>query len=91
MIDRLLTAIGDRRNVAGMFGAAAGLGLTFGAAIKGKSRVVRRLVGGVMTFGDGRLPVPLHPGVGGVVVGFDARPTPVRILLRQLGAEEEDQ
>jgi len=33
MIDRLLTAIGDRRNVAGMFGAAAGLGLTFGGVI----------------------------------------------------------
>jgi len=33
MIDRLLTAIGDRRNVAGMLGAAAGLGLTFGGMI----------------------------------------------------------
>lgn len=33
MIDRLLTTIDDRRNVAGMFGAAAGLGLTFGGVI----------------------------------------------------------
>ena len=34
MMDRLLTAIGDRRNVAGMIGAAAGLGLTFGGVIE---------------------------------------------------------
>ena len=34
MIDRLLIAIGDRRNVAGMLGAAAGLGLTFGGVIE---------------------------------------------------------
>jgi hypothetical protein len=34
MLDRLLTAIGDRRNVAGLIGAAAGLGLTFGHAIE---------------------------------------------------------
>lgn len=33
MMERLLTAIGDRRNVAGMLGAAAGLGLTFGGVI----------------------------------------------------------
>lgn len=34
MIERLLTAIGDRRNVAGLIGAAAGLGLTFGGVIE---------------------------------------------------------
>ena len=34
MMERLLTAIGDRRNVAGMIGAAAGLGLTFGGVIE---------------------------------------------------------
>jgi hypothetical protein len=33
-MDRLLIAIGDRRNVAGMLGAAAGLGLTFGGVIE---------------------------------------------------------
>jgi hypothetical protein len=34
MIERLLNTIGDRRNVAGMFGAAAGLGLTFGGVVE---------------------------------------------------------
>jgi hypothetical protein len=34
MIERLLTTIGDRRNVAGMLGAAVGLGLTFGGVIE---------------------------------------------------------
>jgi hypothetical protein len=34
MMERLLTAIGDRRNVAGMLGTAAGLGLTFGGVIE---------------------------------------------------------
>ncbi len=34
MIDRLLTLIGDRRNIAGMIGAAAGLGLTFGGVVE---------------------------------------------------------
>lgn len=33
MLEKLLGAIGDRRNVAGLFGAAAGLGLTFGGVI----------------------------------------------------------
>lgn len=36
------------------------LGLTFTSAIKGKKRVVRQLVGGIMAFGDASLPVPLH-------------------------------
>jgi hypothetical protein len=34
MTERLLTLIGDRRNVAGLVGAAAGLGLTFGGVIE---------------------------------------------------------
>jgi len=34
--------------------------LRFGSAIKGKRRVVRRLLSGVMTFGDRGLPVPLY-------------------------------
>ena len=32
-MERLLALVGDRRNVAGLFGAAAGLGLTFGGLI----------------------------------------------------------
>ncbi len=35
------------------------LGLTFDSTIKGEKRLVRRLVGGMMTFGDRKLPVPL--------------------------------
>ena len=35
------------------------LGLNFSEGIKGKKCIVRRLVGGVMTFGDECLPVPL--------------------------------
>jgi hypothetical protein len=35
------------------------IGLNFGSAIKGKKRVVRRLLSGVRTFGDRELPVPL--------------------------------
>jgi DNA invertase Pin-like site-specific DNA recombinase len=36
------------------------LGLNFAQQIKGKKRVVRGLVGGVLTFDDSRLGVPLH-------------------------------
>lgn len=36
------------------------LGLNFIAAIKGKKRAVRQLVGGVMAFGQDQLPVRLH-------------------------------
>jgi len=36
------------------------IGLNFGWVIKGKKRVVRRLLSGVMTFGNTPLPVPLH-------------------------------
>ena len=36
------------------------IGLSFGEAIKGKKRVVRRLQSGVMVFGDAELPVHLH-------------------------------
>jgi hypothetical protein len=36
------------------------VGLNFGSAIKGKKRVVRRLLGGVMTFGGRGLSVPLY-------------------------------
>jgi hypothetical protein len=36
------------------------IGLTFGSALKGKRRAVRRLLGGVMAFGGTPLPVPLH-------------------------------
>jgi hypothetical protein len=36
------------------------IGLTFGSAIKGKKREVRRLLGGMVTFGNGRLPVPVY-------------------------------
>jgi len=36
------------------------IGLNFGGVIKGKKRVVRRLLSGVMTFGNTPLPVPLH-------------------------------
>ena len=36
------------------------IGLRFGNVVKGKKRLVRRLQSGVMTFGDGPLPVPLH-------------------------------
>lgn len=35
------------------------IGLWFGPAIKGRKRVVRRLLGGVTKFGDEELPVPL--------------------------------
>jgi len=36
------------------------IGLTFGSAIKGKKRVVRKLLSGLITFGGAGLPVPLH-------------------------------
>lgn len=36
------------------------IGLTFGSVVKGKTRAVRRLLGGVMAFGESPLPVPLH-------------------------------
>lgn len=36
------------------------LGLLFAEAIKGKKRKVRKLVGGIMTFGDAPLPVRPH-------------------------------
>jgi hypothetical protein len=36
------------------------VGLKFDAAVKGKVRKVRRLVGGQIVFGDRELPVPLH-------------------------------
>ena len=36
------------------------VGLTFDSALKGKVRRVRRLVGGLIVFGDRELPVPLH-------------------------------
>jgi hypothetical protein len=36
------------------------IGLTFGGTIKGKKRVVRRLLGGVMVFGGAALPVRPH-------------------------------
>ncbi|HEY7308435.1 MAG TPA: recombinase family protein [Gemmataceae bacterium] len=35
------------------------VGLTFASTVKGKKRVVRRLLSGRMVFGDGLLPVPL--------------------------------
>ena len=40
-------------------GWGCAFGLTFGSAVKGKKRVVQRLVSGRMVFGDGHLPVPL--------------------------------
>jgi hypothetical protein len=46
-INPLLTRLGLR------------LGLSFVGAVKGKKRIVRRLAGGVLTFDDRRLPVPL--------------------------------
>ena len=36
------------------------IGLTFGDAVKGEKRIVRRLLSGVMAFGDTPLPVPMH-------------------------------
>jgi len=36
------------------------VGLKFDSAVKGKVRKVRRLVGGLIVFGDRELPVPLH-------------------------------
>jgi hypothetical protein len=36
------------------------IGLQFGSQIKGKKRLVRRLLSGVVTFGNRHLPVPLH-------------------------------
>ena len=36
------------------------IGLTFGEGVKGKKRVVRRLLGGVMAFGGTPLPVRMH-------------------------------
>ncbi len=48
----------DINRVLGMLGLR--IGLTFGDAVKGKKRRVRRLLGGVMAFGDSPLPVPMH-------------------------------
>ena len=36
------------------------VGLSFGSAVKGKKRVVRRLQGGMITFGGQGLPVPMY-------------------------------
>jgi hypothetical protein len=36
------------------------VGLQFGSAIKGKCRIVRRLLRGVISFGQGQLPIPLY-------------------------------
>jgi len=47
-INALLTRLGIR------------IGLNFAAAIKGKERVVRKLVNGIMVFGNNDLPVPIH-------------------------------
>ena len=48
----------DINRVLGVLGLR--IGLTFGDAVKGKKRRVRRLLGGVMAFGDSPLPVPMH-------------------------------
>ena len=48
----------DINRVLGMLGLK--IGLTFGDAVKGKKRRVRRLLGGVMAFRDSPLPVPMH-------------------------------
>ena len=36
------------------------VGLSFVESIKGKKRVVRKLAGGIIVFGNGELPVPIH-------------------------------
>ncbi len=46
------------------------IGLTFGSVVKGKKRVVQRLLGGRMVFGDAPLPVPPY---GRDYIGDDPR------------------
>jgi hypothetical protein len=66
------------------------VGLTFGSALKGRVRKVRRLVGGRIVFGDCELPVPLHgrdcisPG------GLDSRPTPPGYHDSKRAEEEQE-
>ena len=52
----------DLRNSFSSFAHKSGLlvGLAFADAIKGKSRVVRKLTEGIITFSDEHLPVPIH-------------------------------
>ena len=60
-IGRVASDESARAEVRGLL-AVLGLriGLTFGDAVKGRKRKVRRLLGGVMVFGDTALPVPIH-------------------------------
>ena len=64
LLDNLGAVVSDQRlrNELPATFAKLGLkiGLNFAAGVKGTKREVRRLVGGVMVFGDGELPVRLH-------------------------------
>ncbi len=56
------TNTSDLRNSFSNFAHKSGLhvGLAFAGAIKGKSRVVRKLTEGIITFSEEHLPVPIH-------------------------------
>jgi hypothetical protein len=60
-VERITSDEGARAEVNALLGSLGlRIGLSFGSAIKGKQRVVRRLLGGVMVFGGAPLPVRLH-------------------------------
>ncbi len=63
------------------------IGLTFGDAVKGKKRIVRRLLSGVMVFGDAPLSVPMHGADNIALSGSSAGLAPVE----EAGGLEEDQ
>jgi hypothetical protein len=60
-IERITADDGARAEIHPMLEALGlRIGLTFGGAIKGRARVVRRLLGGVVSFNGAPLPVRLH-------------------------------
>jgi hypothetical protein len=85
-VDAVMALVDDICRVADDVGARADInpllkrlgmwiGLTFTSAIKGTKRVVRRLASGQITFGDGRLPVPMHGADNRQGPHGDAHPT----------------
>ena len=76
---RVLDAIGDRRNIAGLIGAAGGLGLTFGHVIDaGWWAITAGLYG--LGFVGTQLIAPPRPGPA-------SAPEPMRVLIDRLSAQ----
>jgi len=83
MVDDVVSAIGDRRNVAGLIGAALGLGLTFGGVIDGGWWAI---TGGLYAAGflGAQLLAPRFPTVLRATSVAEL-PDDLRRLARQLG------